>query len=106
MISEGFTNAEIERIMADLGRKIDEVKIDLRADIADVKSSVAEIKQSVVHSDVHRVEIKSLQDGVDRANERAETAETLAKWALGVLVALLGTVITIAILIANGGGTP
>ena len=90
--------------MADLGHKIDDVKADLRADIAEVKSSIADIKQNVVYVDVHRVVTESLQAEIRRANDKAETAETIAKWALGVLVAMLGTVITIAVLIATNGG--
>ena len=104
MLPDGFSNAEIERIMADLGRKIDEVKIDLRADIAEVKVSIGDLKSSVVFSDVHQAITDSLRGEIKRANDKAETAETIAKWALATLVALLGVVISIALLIANGAG--
>lgn len=103
MTAEGFSNAEIERIMADLGRKMDELKVDLRSDYADLKADLATMKQQVVYVDVHKVVTDNLVEKIERANERAAAAEQIAKWALATLVALLGVVITIAILIASNG---
>lgn len=103
MPSDGFSNAEIERIMADLGRKIDEVKVDLRSDITELKSAIADLKSSVVFNDTHQVVVDALRREMDRIDEKADDAKVLAKWSLTVLVALLGTVITIAILIAQNG---
>lgn len=103
MASDGMSAAEIERMVSDLGKKIDEVKVDLRSDIADLKLDIAAIKANVVYVDVHKVVTDNLVEKIDRANDRAQAAESIAKWALGTLVALLGVVITIAILIATSG---
>lgn len=101
---DGYSSAEIERIMADLSRKIDELKVDLRSDYADLKNDLAAMKQQVVYVDVHKVITDSLRAEIARANDKATTAEQIAKWALATLVALLGVVITIAILIATSNG--
>lgn len=103
MSEDGFTAVQVGRMIDDLGRKIDEVKTDLRSDITEVKVSISELKSSVVFSDVHQAITDALRGEIRRANDKAETAETIAKWALGVLVALLGVVITIAVLIAQNG---
>lgn len=89
--------------MAELGRKIDSVRTDLKADIADVKADIGELKNRVVFSDVHTLTTDNLRSEIARANEKATSAETIAKWALATLVALLGVVITIAVLIAQNG---
>jgi hypothetical protein len=92
--------------VAELGRKIDQVRTDLKADIADLKGDVGELKNRVVFADVHTLTTDNLRAEIARANEKATTAETIAKWALATLVALLGVVISIAVLIAqNGTGT-
>lgn len=101
---DGYSSAEIERIMAELSRKIDDLKTDLRSDYADLKNDLAAMKQQVVYVDVHKVVTDSLRAEIARANDKATTAEQIAKWALATLVALLGVVITIAVLIATSNG--
>jgi uncharacterized protein Yka (UPF0111/DUF47 family) len=117
-----------EYSMAELFDKIEDVKVglsselrsrteDLKSDIGRVERSVDSMKDRVVYTDLYQTQMRAHESEIElrfvavlkemaSANDRAERAENLAKWALGVLVAILGFIIAIATGIFESGTTP
>lgn len=111
MTEREYSMAElVERIdnaTTTLSDKIDHVRDELSSDLTRVEKSLDAMKDRVVFSDLyeaHRVALEReinmklavMEAEMKSANERAASAELLARWALGILVAILATIIAIA----------
>jgi predicted DNA-binding protein YlxM (UPF0122 family) len=89
-----------EYSMGELADKIDESTRRLSEDIARVEASVESLKNRVAYSDMQEVKMGALEErlslSVENANSIARQAASIAKWAIGVLIAILGTLIFVA----------
>ena len=86
--------------MGELADKIDDSTRRLSEDIKRVEDALGELKNRVAYSDMQELKMTALEErltvSVENANTRAGQALGIAKWAIGVLIAILGTLIFVA----------
>ena len=90
-----------------LSSDIDRVNVSLGSDIKRVEDSVKSLANRVAYSDTSELKLQAIEvriaasearmaDGIDSANTTAGQALIAAKWAIGVLVAILSTLVYVA----------
>lgn len=114
---QGWTMAELGRRIDGLGEKIDATRDELSKDISELDDKIEKMGAKVVWDDVYQARHTALRDEMmllitgmsntmEVTSKQAASALTIAKWALGALITLIGIVAAISLQIASNGGSP